>query len=319
MTMLYPLKFRPVYKEIIWGGKNISKYFDRKTPYEKTAESWELCCRPDGMSVVDNGPLAGSSLSDIIEQYGEKLLGTECVKKYGSRFPLLIKYIDANDRLSVQVHPDDAYARKTGEENGKNELWYIVDAKPGAKLIYGLKKDITKDEFISAVKNGTVADTLRVVPVKPHDSLFIPAGTVHAILDGILIAEIQQNSNTTYRIYDWGRLGKDGKPRELHIDKALDVINFGDAAAEPQQDSGETQREILRSEFFNIDEVKLSGKLERNAEGKTLMVIMNLSGDIVISYDGGETPLKKGDTALIPASLGKYTLNGQSRLLMSWI
>lgn len=317
--ILYPLKFDPVYKEIIWGGQNIKRFFGRKIPFERTAESWEICARPDGMSVVSNGKLSGLNLEQLIEKYKESLLGTASVKKYGDNFPLLIKIIDANDRLSVQVHPDDEYARSRGEKNGKNELWYIIDAKPGAKLIYGVRDGVTKEGFCAAVKNGTVAQTLREVPVAPGDALFIPAGTVHAILEGILIAEIQQNSNTTYRIYDWGRVGKDGKPRELHIDKALDVINFGPQPDMVSSKAEGGRRTILRSEFFNIDEIWLDGRFESTTTGKTFYVLMNLTGKAAIHYDGGETDLERGDTVLIPACLGKFELEGQSKLLLSWI
>lgn len=317
--MLYPIKFNPIYKEIIWGGKNISKYFSRSTPFEKTAESWELCERPEGMSIVQNGFLAGTSLEQLIEQYGEKLLGTECVKKYGKRFPLLVKLIDANDKLSVQVHPDDEYARKNGEENGKNELWYIIDAKPDAKLVYGLKDSVTKETFEQAINSGTVEETLNVIPVNPSDALYIPAGTVHAILDGILIAEIQQSSNTTYRIYDWGRIGKDGKPRELHVKRALDVINFNGKTNKLNKDTGEPHREILKSRFFNIDEVKFDTGIKMETDGTTFTIIMNLVSPVTIKYADGETPLERGDTVLIPACLGKYAIEGQSKVLMSWI
>lgn len=271
------------------------------------------------MSVATNGELCGIDLEKLIEKYKEKLLGTASVKKYGSDFPLLIKIIDANDKLSVQVHPDDAYARLQGEKNGKNELWYIIDAKPGANLIYGLRDDVTKEDFASAVKNGTVADTLREVPVAPGDALYIPAGTVHAILDGILIAEIPQNSNTTYRIYDWGRVGKDGKPREFHVKQALDVINFGVQPASPAAKADGIRRTILRSEFFNIDEVTLDCRFESKTKGDTFYVLMNLTGKASIHYEGGKTALEPGDTALISACLGKYYVEGQSKLLLSWI
>lgn len=317
--MLYPLKFNPIYKEIIWGGRNISEYFGRKTPFDKTAESWEICERPEGMSVVSGGALSGRRLDDIISEYGEKLLGKNCAAKYKNKFPLLIKIIDANDRLSVQVHPDDAYAIKNGEENGKNELWYIIAAKPDAKLIYGLKSGIGKEEFANAISLGSVSGTLRTVPVKAGDALYIPAGTVHAILDGILIAEIQQNSNTTYRIYDWDRVGKDGKPRELHIKKAMDVINFS-FKGEPRNDKAENaRRKILRSGFFNIDEVDNDGKTEFNADGSTFFIIMNFDSPVTVNYAGGKTRLDKGDTVLIPACLGKYEIEGRSKLLLSWI
>lgn len=317
--MLYPFKLKPVYKEIIWGGKKIEKYFNRETPFDKTAESWELCERDDGMSVITNGELKGLEFTKLIADYREKVLGTESIKKYGNYFPLLIKIIDANDKLSVQVHPDDEYAQLHGEKNGKNELWYIIDAKKDAKLVYGLKDTVTKEDFAEAVKNGTIKDTLNEVPVKPGDAFFIPAGTVHAILDGILIAEIQQNSNTTYRIYDWDRVGKDGKPRELHVKEALDVVAFQKALPKISERDENPTRTILESKFFNIEEIKLDGKIERKTDEKTFCVIMNLTGDTKITYDDGVVELKKGDTVLIPAFLGNYSIEGKSNLVLSWI
>lgn len=317
--MLYPFKFKPVYKETIWGGKTIESYFSRKTPFDKTAESWELCERDDGMSVITNGELKGVEFRKLIADYKEKVLGTESIKKYGNYFPLLIKIIDANDQLSVQVHPDDEYAQLQGEKNGKNELWYVIDAKKGAKLVYGLKDKTTKEDFAKAVKEGTVKDTLNEVPVKPGDAFFIPAGTVHAILDGILIAEIQQNSNTTYRIYDWDRVGKDGKPRELHVKEALDVIAFNKELPKVSERDENKTRTILNSKFFNIEEIRLDGKLDKETDNKTFYVLMNLTGKAKITYDDGVVELEKGDTVLIPAYLGRYSIEGTSNMVLSWI
>lgn len=322
--MLYPLKFTPVYKQIIWGGDNIRRHFNRVTPFEKVAESWELCCRSDGMSIVSEGPLKGKTFTQVISDFKEKVLGTKSIEKYGCDFPLLIKLIDANGKLSVQVHPDDAYAQSCGEKNGKNELWYIVDAKPGAKLVYGLKDGVTKEDFTAAMRDDAIASTLRQVPVAPGDVFYIPAGTVHAILNGILVAEIQQNSNTTYRIYDWGRVDADNRPRELQIDRALDVINFGRELPQRNSevrsgDTGCSVKTVLRCEFFNIDEVDLDGKFAGEAAGDTFYVLMNLGGCVKIAFDGGEMTLESGDTALIPACLGNYTVEGRSKLLLTWI
>jgi mannose-6-phosphate isomerase len=319
ITKLYPLKFAPVYKQILWGGSNIKRYFGRNTPYDKVAESWELCSRSDGMGIVDNGPLRGSSFESLIEEYKENLLGEKSVAHYGNTFPLLVKLIDANDRLSVQVHPDDAYARLEGEANGKNEMWYIVDAKEDAKLIYGLKEGVTKQKFSDAVSAGKIAETLREVPVKAGDSLFIPAGTVHAILSGILIAEIQQNSNTTYRIYDWGRVDANGKGRELHISKALDVINFGAAqgsgiAGELSAHEGFDSRALLRSQYFNLDEITVKTNYHGQTDSSFLAVI-NLRGSGMLTYDDGEMAIGAGETVLLPASLGKFTFTGSLKLL----
>jgi len=224
--MLYPLKFDPIYKQIIWGGTNISKYFHRGIILDSVAESWELCCREDGISIVSSGILKGMSLQDAIYKYKDKLLGKKTYLNFGSKFPLLIKIIDANESLSVQVHPNDAYARINDDSCGKNELWYILDAKKKAEIIFGVKKDETKAEFSVAVSENKIEQTLNRVAASKGDVFYVPAGKVHAILSGILIAEIQQNSNTTYRIYDWGRVDVGGKSRALNTAQALDVIDF---------------------------------------------------------------------------------------------
>lgn len=322
--MLYPMKPRPVYKDILWGGNRIRARVARKTPFERVAESWELCCREDGMSVLENGPLAGRSLEEAVGQYGGELLGTGSVEKYGVYFPLLFKIIDANDRLSVQVHPDDAYAKSVGQPNGKNELWYIIDARPGAKLIYGLKSGVTREGFGEAVERGQIGRTLNEVPVKPGDVFYIPAGTVHAILDGILLAEIQQNSNTTYRIYDWDRVGADGKGRTLHIGHAMNVIRFDSGAHGPailpvREESGCRVRTVSRCPFFSIDEIEAEGRYEASTSPRSFEVLMNLDGAGGIEYDGGREEIPCGQTLLLPACLGRYALTGKMKVLRTFL
>lgn len=322
--MYYPLKLEPVYKDILWGGNRIAQKFNRKTPFERVAESWELCCRDDGMSIIANGEKAGTPLQALIDADGDGILGSAVANRYAGEFPLLFKIIDANDKLSVQVHPDDAYAHKVGEPNGKNELWYIIDAKPGAKLIYGLKEGVTKESFMAAVKDGKVASTMHEATVKPGDIFYIPAGTVHAILDGILIAEIQQNSNTTYRIYDWDRVGADGKGRELHINKALDVINFGQApdagkSGQVIDGAGFVSKTVIRCEFFAIDEITVTGTYSDRLNGSSFAALMNIEGSGSIDYDGGSFEIAPGDTLLLPAALGNYTLSGNMKVLKTFI
>lgn len=322
--MLAPFIFEPVYKQIIWGGDRIASHFHRRIPFEKVAESWEITCREDGMSVTADGRRRGRTLAQLIDEYGERLLGNRSVKQYGRDFPLLIKIIDAGDRLSVQVHPDDAYARAHGERFGKNEMWYVIDARPGARLVFGLREGVTKERFAQAVREGTVAQTLCEVPVKRGDSFFIRAGTVHAILDGILIAEIQQNSNTTYRIYDWDRVGKDGKPRELHVGPALDVIRFdasapGSAVSALRREGGAQIRPLVESPFFHTDEVKVNGCYESATDGSSFVAVNTLEGEGTLRYDGGETPLRAGTSLLLPACLGRYTVSGTLTLLESGV
>ena len=321
--LLYPLKFAPIYKLIIWGGTNISTYFQRNIPFDKVAESWELCCRNDGMSIVSSGVLKGMSLSGLILMYGEKLLGIKNYQKFGTNFPLLIKIIDANENLSVQVHPDDAYARANGEKNGKNELWYILDAKVNAKLVYGVKKDETKADFMVAVSENEVERVLNVADASSGDVFYVPAGKVHAILSGILIAEIQQNSNTTYRIYDWGRVDKDGIGRALNTAQALDVIDFNSVNKRESSPQIADNKEyctdaILRSEYFNIDRISIHSCFISATIG-SFIVLMCIKGSGAILYDGGTCSIIFGETVLLPACIGKFTIDGTITLLSIYI
>ncbi len=321
--MFYPLKFNPVYKKVIWGGRNIEKHFKRNLPEGKIGESWELSCRKEGMSIVKNGIFKGRYLYDLVSEYKEKILGDNVCQKYGFNFPLLIKIIDANDKLSVQVHPDDKYAKAMGEKNGKSEMWYIIDAKKDAKLIYGLKKGITKEKFIDAIKNKKVGDTLNQVSVKPGDFLYIPAGTVHAILEGILIAEIQQSSNTTFRIYDYDRRDINGNMRELHIDKALDVINFNFnnelISSEAKYEGKNSIKKLVKSQYFCTDEIKIQDQYKSSTNGSTFISVMVIEGCGKIACEGASEDVVPGDTLLLPASLGDYSIEGNLKILTSYI
>jgi mannose-6-phosphate isomerase len=224
--MLYPLKFKPVYKNYIWGGRALEKFKD-ELPEGIIAECWEVSCHPGGPNIVANGNYAGRTLPDLFKQFGRAIAGNALSQRDAERFPLLVKLIDAKDKLSVQVHPDDLYAgvHENGEY-GKSEGWYIIEASPGAELIYGLVPGTSRDSFRKALRSGTAGKYLQKVSVKAGDAINIPSGIIHAIGGGILLAEVQQNSNATYRVYDYDRIGADGKKRQLHIKKALDVIDF---------------------------------------------------------------------------------------------
>lgn len=317
--VLYPLKFEPIYKQIIWGGTNISRHFGRNIPLNNVAESWEICSRDDGTSIVSFGALKGMSLDSLIFKYREKLLGDKIYQKFGPRFPLLIKIIDANENLSVQVHPDDAYARTNGENNGKNELWYVLDAQKTSKLVYGLKKDESKEGFLKAVLEDTIEQTLNMVDVKSGDVIYVPAGKVHAILSGLLIAEIQQNSNTTYRIYDWNRVDKDGKRRTLHTSEALDVIDFDspnllEDCPQIEQNQDYSADAILRSEYFNVDKISVHHRFRSRTMG-SFIILMCIKGDGVIIFEGGVCNINFGETILMPDCMGKFVVEGNVILL----
>ena len=220
---MYPLLLKPAMKDYLWGGTKLKDEWGFETDKDIAAEAWLLSCHKDGNGVVMNGTLKGKTFSEVLSLWGKEALG-ERAEKF-SDFPILIKFIDAKQSLSVQVHPDDEYALKNEGEFGKNEMWYIVDCEEGAELIYGFKENISKEEFERRIKDNTLPEVCNYVPVKKGDVFFIEAGTLHAIGAGILICEVQQNSNSTYRVWDFGRVGADGKPRELHIDKALEYEN----------------------------------------------------------------------------------------------
>ena len=312
----YPLKLIPVTKKILWGGNYISENFGIGQEKESIAEAWMMTVRPDGVNVVDNGEYKGTTLGEYIEIAGL----TNVCGNYDA-FPLLIKLIDANDRLSVQVHPDDLYARKNGLDAGKTEMWYVVDCDEGARLIYGFSEDISKEEFESRIKDNTLTEVCNFVPVNKGDVFFISAGTLHAIGEGILIAEVQQNSNTTYRVSDYGRLGADGKPRELHIEKALDVteckkptIAYG-RVGEITKIGNNTQRELASCDLFKASVLELCDSLEI-CEKETFVSLVVLDGELTVKWAENEIKAKKGDSIFVPANF-KVNLIGGAKILCS--
>ena len=220
---LYPLKFKPIYKQVIWGGSRLHDYLGKPAVPEKTGESWEISGVSGDVSVVAEGFLKGNTLEELIEVYMGDLVGDMVYDAFGTEFPILVKFIDANDNLSVQVHPDDEYAAEYHGKKGKTEMWYIVHAEKDASLISGFNRDVDEKKFMDHLKGGKLAEILNTVAVEKGDVFFLPAKRVHAIGSGIVLAEIQQTSDLTYRIYDWERVGADGKPRELHLDHALEV------------------------------------------------------------------------------------------------
>ncbi|KPU42238.1 putative mannose-6-phosphate isomerase GmuF [Oxobacter pfennigii] len=321
--MLYPLKFKPVYKNILWGGRNIEKHYKRCLPEGSIGESWEVCCHDEGMSIIENGKHQNQGLDFLINQYEDKLLGTDIFENHKNTFPLLIKLIDANDKLSVQVHPDDKYARMNNEGSGKTEMWYVIDAKPGARLIYGLKKNVKKEDLKNALEKRNVEPILNEVAVKPGDIFYIPAGMVHAILEGILIAEIQQNSNTTYRLYDWNRVDKNGQLRELHIERALDVICFSENedlnVLSSYECSSYCMKTLVNSPYFSVEEMDIKKSYSNTTDGSKFYIYMSLSGRGIINYFDGYIEINAGDTVLIPASLGFYEIKGNLKALKIYI
>lgn len=312
------LKLKPVFKDYIWGGTRLHTDYGFETGFDKTAEGWMLACHKDGMNTIDGGVFDKMTLQEVIDKEGlEKIGGKNCLKF--PYFPVLIKIIDAYDNLSIQVHPDNEYARRVENEFGKTEIWYVLDATDDAKLIYGFKSEITKDEFRKSIEDNTLLDKLNVVNVKKGDLFFIEAGTVHAIGKGALIAEIQQNSNCTYRVYDYGRVGKDGKPRELHIDKAVDVSN----TIPPKYDikpmgneiesNGNISQLLTKCDLFTVNRYKITSDVTLTADEDSFNHILVTDGNGEI--DG--KPAKKGDSYFVPAGYGDYTVKGDIEIIVT--
>lgn len=300
----YPLRFKPVYQTYLWGGNRLREQYGRSdSPDGIVAESWEVTDRPDGMSIVENGPFAGKSLRELIEAYGGKIVGRDCKL---SVFPLLIKVLDAAKTLSVQVHPNDETALKYGGE-AKTEMWYVLDAEEGAVVYCGLKEGVTPEAFRKAIDENTLEEWLTTIPVQKGDAIFVPGGRVHAIGAGCLLLEVQQNSNTTYRIYDWGRVDSDGKSRELHVDQAMQVSSWDDrdSALQPcdeiQSDNQMSIDEILESDYFRLERLVTSEEVDLENDGDSFEVVFAVNAPVVLQGGGEAVEVAAGSSALIPA------------------
>lgn len=318
------IKLNPAFKDYLWGGTKLRDEYGKKCDLDKVAESWELSCHKDGCSVVADGEYAGLTLPQYIEKAGKAVLGTDCERfEY---FPILIKLIDAKQNLSVQVHPDNDYAMRVEGEYGKTEMWYVVDCEPGAGLLYGFKHEISKEEFRRRIEDNTLLEVTNRVEVHPGDVFFIEAGTLHAIGEGILIAEIQQNSNTTYRVYDYGRVGADGKPRQLHIEKAIDVTRLAPATrpcgrpqAKPEAFDGGSVLPLASCDYFTVKEMEVTSHAALMADEKSFHSLLLLDGSLTLSMGGEKLEMKKGDSVFVPAGSGDYTLTGKGRLILTTV
>lgn len=323
---LYPFVLEPIFKYRIWGGRRLETMLGKKLPAgEPIGESWETSCRGNDNNVIRNGELAGSTLADVFRTDKEALVGHSLSGP--AKFPLLNKFIDANDLLSVQVHPDEKAAAGVGDAEAKTEAWYIMHADPGATLIKGLKPGTTKAAFEDAVRSDTVPALLNSIPVATGDMVFVPAGCVHAMGKGLVICEIQQNSDTTYRVYDWGRVDADGKPRQLHVEQALRAINFEDRSPDKVRPievaEGRNKRAYLVAcPYFAMQTLTLEEPMEESTRGERFESLMIVSGSAVIRTEGAdETGISAGDSALIPACLGEYTIvpSGRCEILKIFV
>lgn len=312
-----PIFFKPVYKNVIWGGNKIAKIFKRDIAGDDIGESWEISAHPNGVSVIQNDEYNGMNLYELFNDQTKKtqIFGTDCEDM--ERFPILVKFLDASKPLSIQVHPNDEYALKNENDSGKTECWYIMDAKEGAKIVYGFKEEVTDGNLIEAVDN--IEESINYLNVKKGDFILIPSGTVHAIMDGIVLCEVQQSSDVTYRVYDWNRRDKNGNLRELHKEKALDVIDLKQVNVVHNYRGISENTAMCREKVFNIDMIVVNGKQEDVSSKDSFYAYIVVEGSGELKCDGFSVSIAKGDSFLIPATLGKYEFKGDLEMMKVWI
>lgn len=305
------LKLSPVVKDYIWGGKKLNSVWNKRGG-EKIAETWELSLHPDGLTKVENGSYDGKTLKELLDIWPkESSIGKSSA--LFPMFPMIIKFLDTSEQISIQVHPNDDYAHKHENQFGKNEVWYILDAEPNAGVYLGFKENVSKDQVRKSIEDGTLLDLMQFYPAKPGDVFYIPAGTVHTLCAGLTVVEIQQNSNVTYRLFDYNRPGKDGKPRELHIEKALDVANLNPYDVPIPKIDNKSIRQLASDRYFNVKEITSTGVFKRKIED-SFCAILFLEGsgeltDSIVKYN-----IKKGDTYFVPAGL-PFKVIGEARFL----
>jgi len=313
--MTTPLTFKPVYKDYIWGGNRLTTHFHRTGTPIPCAESWEISAHPDGPNIVTNGQYAGRSLPELASEFGAALMGTQAPDP--TRFPLLFKVIDANDKLSVQVHPNNSNAALTQGEP-KTEMWYVLDRVQGSRLYAGLREEVTPEVLRSALLDGTADRCLTEVSINPGDAIFIPGGLVHAIGEGCLIYEVQQNSNTTYRLFDWNRTGPDGKSRPLHIEESFKTIEWeNERMRECANARMSGYQSLVSCTFFQVGKLALAGKNTIPQDGTTFTALFVESGSTTVEAGGEKVLLAEGTSCLIPAAAKTFTLKGNASLLIT--
>lgn len=318
---LYPLVFEPIFKEKIWGGTKLKSYLGKEnSPGETTGESWELSAVPGNVSIVKNGSYSGLPLTELLEKYKQDILGIEVHKKFGIQFPLLFKFIDAKEDLSIQVHPNDELAKKRHNSFGKTEMWYVMQADEGSRIIVGFKEKSSPEQYLEHLKNKTLIDILHEVKAKQGDVFFLETGTIHAIGGGIVVAEIQQTSDITYRVYDWDRVDANGKARELHVEEALDAMNYNTTNTQREY-STEVNRSntMVDCPFFTTNFLPLDGSIQVDKDGRSFTVYICTEGEYTIKYNGETYGFKKGDTVLIPAAMKEFNLTGNAIILEIYI
>lgn len=321
MNDLYPLKFTPIFKEKIWGGDKIHSVFGMDyAPLPNCGEAWVLSGYGEEISVVNNGFLAENQLDELIDVYMGDLVGEEVYEKYGNKFPLLIKILNSDDWLSIQVHPDDKLAESRHNDLGKTEMWYIADAEPGARLISGFNREMNQETYLSHLNNGTIKEIMNYEQVTKGDVYFIPSGRVHALGPGLLLFEIQQTSDLTYRIYDFDRVDDKGVSRQLHTDLALDALDFTRHASYRTEYPHELNRTVpvVESTYFNTSVIHFDTPVVKDYSGLDSFVILQCAeGKCTVEYDGGSETLKAGEVILIPAIMERIQIIplGETKIL----
>jgi mannose-6-phosphate isomerase len=317
---LYPLVFEPILQDRIWGGTKLKTDLGKNIPTQTTGESWELSTVQDNVSVVKQGEYAGKPLTDLLEQFPNEVLGTKVHEQFGTQFPLLFKFLDAKEDLSIQVHPNDELAKKRHNSFGKTEMWYVMQADEGSRIIVGFKEKSSPEEYLNKLENKNLIDILNEQPVEKGDVYFLETGTIHAIGAGIVIAEIQQTSDITYRIYDWDRVDTNGKGRQLHVEEALDAMNYN-----PTDTKKEYSKELNESNvtvdcpYFTTNYLPLKGTAGVSKDGSSFTVYICTEGEYTIDFEGETYSFKKGDTVLVPAAIKAFTLVGTATLLEIYI
>jgi mannose-6-phosphate isomerase len=317
---LYPLQFQPILKDRIWGGTKLKTYLNKPITSEITGESWEISTVENDVSVIENGFYEGKSLNELINEFPEQVLGTEVFKRFGKQFPLLFKYLDAREDLSIQVHPNDELAAKRHNSFGKTEMWYVMQADDDARVIVGFKEKSSPKEYVQHLENKTLLNILDTKKVKKGDVFFLETGTVHAIGAGTVIAEIQQTSDITYRLYDFDRVDAAGNTRELHVDLALDAINYDVVEAQTTYLNAKNKsNKMIDCQYFTTNFIPLNGKIDCNKNQNSFIVYMCVDGDFELILNKEKYNYKKGDTVLIPAFLTDFQLNGNASVLEIYI
>ena len=312
----YPLTFDPILKERIWGGTKLKTYLNKTITSDITGESWELSTVPNDVSIVNNGVLKGKNVNELIELYPTEFLGSETIARFGTEFPLLFKFLDAKQDLSIQLHPNDELAKKRHNSFGKTEMWYIMQADENAKIIVGFEKDSNPEEYQKELDNKNLVSILKQIEVKAGDVFFLQTGTIHAIGAGIVIAEIQQTSDITYRIYDFDRVDAAGNTRELHTELALEAINYNTTEDQVNYDFKiNTSNKVVHCDYFKTNIIPLVEVYHWKKTKEAFTVLMCTQGAFEIEFDNSTTSYKMGDTVLLPAILDKITLKGNATLL----